>query len=132
MRIASEWWVADVPLPHDATTSGPSDPPVMPSSAKPARSSAAVFRRPFGVEVAIDGRAQRGRNVAGHRIDRLDLAAVPGGGAGVEQGDGPEAGLERLTLDDAAPLGRKVQALRRRRFGIRSGLEAVARLRSRP
>src|SRR5439155_9757348 len=62
------------------------------------------------VEVDVERRADRGGDVTGDRVDRLDLAAVARRGAGVEEGDAPETGTQLVALDDAMPCVREAGA----------------------
>src|SRR5688572_17722144 len=73
---------------------------------------AQLLRRPQAPirrEVHVERRTDRRGDVAGDRVDRLDLAAVARGAARVQERDVAQPTLELLALDDAVPLPAEVQ-----------------------
>ena len=76
-----------------------------------AQAAQPVAQRVRGEETPVGGQAvrarvaARARDVPGHRVDGLDLTAVPLGRAGVDKRDvaGEQAGDEALAVDDAGP-----------------------------
>ncbi len=70
--IASRLWQAVTPEPHWCTHGGRR---VASSGAKSARSCRGGLKRPSALQVVLEEAVARAGDVAGHRVERLDLAA---------------------------------------------------------
>ena len=92
---------ADTPLPHDVTT-GPAEPSA-PKRPEPLGQFGRAKQPSVGPKVRVGWRADGGRDVAWHRVDRLGLAPVAWSAPGIEQDDLAESIDQPCAVDGVRP-----------------------------